>query len=297
MELRYLKTFHTIATLGSFYRAAEVLGYAQSTVSDQIKTLETDLQVTLFKRAGNQLSLTPAGERLFQYAPRVLNMETEIRQEVGEVSALSGTISMRVPETVSLLLLPLVQEFHKQFPRVNFAFNACTFFGIEEELHTGTIDLAFLLADEYKSPGVNVEALMDIPLTAVAAAGHRLAAMPFIELAELRAEPFLIPTSDCNYIQMLEKILTAEKMELPQIWRMNTLSAIKQILASGTGVSVLPRMAVQPELDAGVLVALNWRPLQAKLLMIRQKNAWQPPVLEAFMAEVRKLGAAAVTPV
>lgn len=286
MELRYLKTFYTIATLGSFYRAADVLGYAQSTVSDQIKTLETDLQVTLFKRTGNQLSLTPAGKRLFQYAPKVLNMETEIRQEVGEVSAVTGTISMRVPETVSLLLLPLVQEFHKQYPRVNFAFNACTFFGLEEELHTGTIDLAFLLSDEYKGPGVEVESLMDIPLAAVASAEHRLAAMPFIDLAELRSEPFLIPTSDCNYIQMLEKILTAEKMDLPQIWRLNTLSAIKQILVSGTGVSVLPRTAVQPDLDDGSLAALNWRPLEAKLLMIRQKNAWQPPILEAFVTAV-----------
>ena len=287
MELRYLKTFHTIATLGSFYRAAEVLGYAQSTVSDQMKTLETDLQVTLFKRAGNQLSLTPAGERLFQYAPKVLNMEGEIRQEVSQVSAMTGTISMRVPETVGLFLLPVVQDFHARYPKVNFAFNACTVFGREEELHAGMIDLAFLLADGYKGPGVDVESLADVPLTAVAAPGHRLAAMEHIDLAELRHEPFLIPTSDCNYIQMLEKILTAERMELPQVWRMNTLASIKQILASGTGVSVLPRVSVQAELDGGSLAALNWRPLDAKLLMIRQKSGWQPPVLEAFVTAVR----------
>lgn len=287
MELRYLKTFHTIATVGSFYRAAEILGYAQSTVSDQIKALETDLHATLFNRTGSQISLTPAGERLIQYAPNVLNLEDEIRLEVSQTSLMSGTLTLRVPETVGIHLLPVVQEFHQQYPRVNFAFNPCAFFGLVEELHAGMLNLAFLLADEFQGPGIEVETLTTLPLTVVAAAGHPLAGKTDFTLADLKDETFLIPTSDCSYIQMLEKILTEERMELPRIWRLNTLTAIKQVLLSGTGVSVLPEIAVQPELADGRLAAIPWRPLEARLLMIWKRNAWQPPVLGAFMKAVR----------
>jgi len=288
MELRYLKTFYTIATLGSFYRAAEVLGYAQSTVSDQIKTLESDLQVTLFKRAGNQLNLTPAGERLLQYAPQVLNLEDEIRLEVNQISSMSGTLSLRVPETVSLYLLPILQKFHQRFPRVNFSFNPCTYFGLVEELHAGTINLAFLLTDEFRAEKIEVKPIMTVPLVVVTAPEHRLARLPQFDLAELKNELFLIPTSDCSYIQMLEKILTAEKMELPLVWRLNTLSAIKQVLFSGVGVTVLPLSAVEHELNESRLVAIPWQPLQAQMLMIWQKNTWQPPMLEAFMASIHE---------
>jgi DNA-binding transcriptional LysR family regulator len=68
MDLRQLYTFRAIATLGSFNQAADLLDYAQSTVSEQIKALEADLNVKLFNRNGKHITLTPAGELFLQYA-------------------------------------------------------------------------------------------------------------------------------------------------------------------------------------------------------------------------------------
>ena len=90
MEIRQLKTFRAVATMGSFNKAADHLYYAQSTVSEQIKALETDLKVKLFKQIGKKVSLTEAGEALLQYAQRMLNLEEEIRTEVGECKEAHG---------------------------------------------------------------------------------------------------------------------------------------------------------------------------------------------------------------
>jgi DNA-binding transcriptional LysR family regulator len=291
MEFRHLKTFHTIATIGSFYRAAEVLGYVQSTVSEQMKILESELKVSLFKRAGNQTSLTPAGEKLFQYTQKMLNLEEEIRIEVSQASTLSGSLSLRAPETVSSYFLPpILKKFHQQFPRVSLNFNPCAYFGLIEELHAGMVNLAFLLTDEFHSDGIETETLGTIPLVMVAYPGHPLANRSNFSPSELKNEPFLVPIGDCSYIQILERTLTAQKVELPLVWRFNSLSAIKRMLFSGTGVTILPQIAVKQELEEGRLIPLIWqdRPLQANLLMIWQKTAWQPPILEALMNRVRQ---------
>ena len=75
MELRQLKTFQTVARLMSFNRAAEILNYAQSTVSAQIKLLEEECGVPLFNRLGKRIQLTSAGRILIQYSQKMLEIE------------------------------------------------------------------------------------------------------------------------------------------------------------------------------------------------------------------------------
>ncbi len=82
MELRQLKTFRTVATLLSFHRAADVLNYAQSTISAQIRALEEDLGVRLFDRLGKRIVLTDAGELLSQYAQKMLDIEAATLSDV-----------------------------------------------------------------------------------------------------------------------------------------------------------------------------------------------------------------------
>ena len=123
MELYQLKTFQVIASLGSFSQAADALGYAQSTVSEHVKSLETELQTRLFMRAGSkQVALTRAGEMLLQYAQKMLNLEAEIKAEVTEQTETQGTLSIRVPETVSIHYLPpVLKRFRQKHSKVNFS--------------------------------------------------------------------------------------------------------------------------------------------------------------------------------
>jgi DNA-binding transcriptional LysR family regulator len=291
MELRQLKTFRTIATLGSFNQAAEVLDYAQSTVSEQIKALETDLNVRLFNRAGKQVALTGAGELMLQYAQKMLNLEEEIRSEVSGREEVRGSLSIRIPETVSIYYLPpILKNFRQRFPKVDLSFTNCAYFSLPEELRSGIINLAFLITDTFRATDLETEELLDMPLTLVTYPDHPLASKRPITIHDLKSEPLLVPTSDCSYVQMLEKMLAEEKVELSIVLRFNCIEAIKQNVMLGAGVAVLPHVAVKRELAAGQLVELPWpgRPLRANLLMIWQKNKWLPPILEAFMEMTRE---------
>ncbi len=292
MELRQLKTFRTVASLASFSQAADILGYAQSTISEQIKALETELQADLFKRAGGkQVALTAAGEILLQYAQKMLNLEDEIRSEVNLRTEAQGTLSIRVPETVSVYYLPpILNRFRQRFAKINFNLNNCAYFSLPEELKAGVTDLAFLITDIFQTPELITEILRPIPLVMVTHPSHPLANCASIHAGDLRDEPLIVPTNDCSYVQMLERLLAEQKVELHRVWRLNSISAIKQVLLNGIGISVLPELLVEKELAESRLSALPWQdgPITANLLMIRQRNKWTPPALEAFIGMVRE---------
>jgi DNA-binding transcriptional LysR family regulator len=291
MELRQLRTFRTVATLGGFNQAAEVLGYAQSTVSEQIKLLEADLNVRLFTRAGKQIVLTAAGEMLLQYTHKMLNLEEELRTEVSDHQEVHGSLSIRVPETVSTYLFPpVLRKFHQRFPKVNFTFNNCAYFSLPEELRSGIINLAFLITDLFRAPDLETETLLDISLAMVTYPANPLISRQQVSMSDVKNEPLLVPTEDCSYVQMLERILTEEKVEPSIVLRLNCLEAIKQSVMAGTGITVLPRLALHTEISEGLLVELPWKNglFHANLLMIWQKNKWLSPVLEAFMGVIRE---------
>jgi DNA-binding transcriptional LysR family regulator len=89
---------------------------------------------------------------------------------------------------------------------------------------------------------------------------------------------------------MLERVLAEKKVELPLVWRFNSIAAIKQVVMEGMGVSVLPEIVVRDEIASGALVVLPWQGdlTDANLLMIWQKNKWLSPILQAFMQMVRE---------
>lgn len=292
MELHKLRTFLAIASLGSFSNAADILGYAQSTVSEQIKGLEAELQTRLFVRAGSkQVALTPAGEMLLKYAQKMLNLEAEIKSELNEQIEARGTLSIRIPETVSIHYLPpILKRFRQQYSKVNFKFMNCVYFSLPEELKSGIVDLGFLITDTFHMDNLTTETLCSIPLVLVTHPTHPLIDNPNIDISRLKSEPLIVPANDCSYMRMLERLLAEQKVELTLVWRFNSIAAVKQVLTSGTGYSVLPEIVVKNELAAGTLSTLPWRAglTTANLLMIWQENKWLPPILQAFMEMIRK---------
>ncbi|MFC1974810.1 LysR family transcriptional regulator [Chloroflexota bacterium] len=291
MELRQLRTFRTVATLHSFNQAAKVLDYAQSTVSEQIKILETDLDVRLFKRAGKQVALTKAGEVLLQYAQKMLDIEEEIRNEVSGREEVHGSLSIRIPETVSIYYLPpILKKFHQLFPKVGFSFNNCSYFSLQDELRSGIINLAFLITDTFRATDLETEKLFALPLVMVTYPENPLASKQNVSIQDIKKETILVPTADCSYIRMLETMFTQEKVELANVLQFNSIEAIKECVMIGTGLTVLPEIAAKEEIAEGSLVVLPWADgqLYANLLMIWQRNKWTSPILQAFLDTTRQ---------
>jgi len=286
MEFRQLKTFQTVATLLSFNRAAEVLNYAQSTISAQIRALEEDLDVKLFDRLGKRVILTEAGERLSQYARKILDIEAETFAEVKGRTQSQGALTIRVPQTIGNSYLPeVLAEFRCRFPGVSLHFHTCAFHSLEHELQTGVTDLAFLLAESINSASLEAEPLSFERLLMVSNVGHHLAQKSKVSIGELAGESIFVPIADCGYRMMFEQMLTKAGLEPLALLEFNSIEMLKACLIRGSGVTMIPEITVRAEIDRGELSVLQWEDphMETAVLMIRHRKKWLSPSLRAFM--------------
>ena len=197
MELRQLKTFTVVAEQLSFTKAADQLFMAQSSVSAQIRALEEELVVQLFDRIGRRVMLTDAGQRLLDYARRMVGMTEEIRAEVAGAGRLRGRLTVRVPETLATVYMPeIVDRYHAAHPAVSLALINCSDRRLQEELNSGRIDLAFVMTDAVHMGDVNVEWLRTEPLVLAAGTGHPLAGRETVSLTDLDGRLVLLPKTD-----------------------------------------------------------------------------------------------------
>lgn len=293
MELRQLKTFRVVATLNSFYQAANALEYAQSTVSQHIKALEDELGVPLFDRLGKRIALTEAGEVLLQYAQKMLDIEEEMRTEVTQREYAQGSLSIRIPETASTYFLPpILNEFQRLYPKISFNFTSCTYYSLQQELQSGITDLAFLITDAFQAATLATEILCTLPLVVVSHPHNPLLEKTELVLQDLASQPLLFPTNDCNYRMPIQRMMAEAKIEPDVVLQYNSVEAIKRCLVGGVGVAVLPEIAVREEVAAGLLSVLPWKGqtiMNAHLIMIWHNSKWLCPTLVAFMETTTRI--------
>jgi DNA-binding transcriptional LysR family regulator len=289
MDLQRLQTFRTVATLMNFNQAAELLHYSQSAVSAQIKTLESEIGVLLFKRIGKSVRLTEAGAKMLIYADKMLAIREEAVAELTGRNPNSGLLTVRIPQTVATHYLPRVlSEFQPRFPALRMDITSCALHSLEHELRIGTVDLAFLFAESIGAHNLACELLCIEPLAVAAHPDHPLARRPTVDFRDLEGQILLLPKNDCGYRMAFEQSLTAERVTPATIIEMNSIEAIKQTIQGGLGITIIPERAIQSEMDTGKLARLNWTDtLETGLLMIHYQQKWRSPAVDAFMDTMR----------
>jgi DNA-binding transcriptional LysR family regulator len=197
MEIRQLKTFRVVAEQLSFTKAAEKLFMAQSSVSAQIRALESELQVMLFDRIGRRVFLTDAGERLLGYARRMESMTEEIQAEVKGEKYSSGSLTIRVPETIASVYMPeIIKRYHQDYPDVRLNFINCSDLQLREELNSGRIDLAFLMTDAIHFNDVNIRLLKMEKISFYSHPDNTLTFKNNITTKDLGHQTILFPKTD-----------------------------------------------------------------------------------------------------
>lgn len=259
MELRQLKTFCTVAQHLSFTRAADALGYAQSSVTAQVRALETELGVRLFDRLGRTVSLTDAGSRLLDYAVRLLDLADEAHVAVSETGEPSGQLVVSAPETLSTYRLPpLLKQYRAQFPAVQLIMRSFSVAETLTHLKDGQLDAAVLLTDPLPQlPGISVAPFLSERLLLLASPQHPLAHERQVEAEDLRSETFLLTEAGCTYRAAFEKRLLAQGVQLTTTMEFSSVEAIKQCVMANLGLTLLPEVAVCREVEQGRLVALE----------------------------------------
>ena len=243
MEIRQLRYFCAIVRAGSFTRAAEQLGIAQPSLSQQIKRLEKDLGTTLFERLGRSVRLTSSGEGLHQMALGILQQVAEAETRIAALN--EGYDSLRVgviPTIMPYFIARRIGDFQRRFPRLNPQFREETTSQLVEALQAGEIDLAVVSLPVPKADIVCSELFRE-ELLLVVPRKHPLSGHPLVNLQDLRNERLLLlKEGHC----LRDDVLTActrAKAELRSVFETNQMESIFELVRSGFGLSVVPEMA------------------------------------------------------
>lgn len=288
MELRLLVTFEKVATVLSFTQAAAELKYAQSSVTSQVRALESSLGTELFDRLGSRIRLTEAGERLLPYARQIIELAEEARAAVVGAGEPSGALTVGTMESLTAYrLLPLLELFHHRYPGVRLSLRTTIGDETRQALRQGTYDVGFLMERETEHAGLETAVLAVEPLALVAAPGHRLANTPVVT-ADLVRESLLATEPGCAYRDLFE--LELNSLEQVAFTEFGTIEATKRAAAAGLGIALLPEVTVAAELADGSLVRLPWE----VPFTLRTQLAWRagkrlPAHVRLFVEQARRL--------
>jgi len=269
-ELRYVVA---VATEKSFGRAAQRCFVSQPALSVAIQKLEEELDVRLFERGKSEVTLTPVGGRIVEQAQKVLEEAALIKgiAQAGR-NQLVGTLKLGVIYTVAPYLLPdLIPALHVLAPQMPLDLEENLTVHLEAALKSGRIDAA-IIALPFAPPGVVSAFLYEEPFQVVVPAGHKWARRKHIRPAELAAEhPILLNVGHCFRDQVLDACPELNGAEA-QVTRTSSLETVRNMVASGLGVSVLPRDAMTPKYHSKLIVPV---PFSAPVPSRRIAVAWR----------------------
>jgi LysR family transcriptional regulator, hydrogen peroxide-inducible genes activator len=254
MTLTELKYIVAVARERHFGRAAEACFVSQPTLSVAIKKLEDELDVKLFERGANEVSVTPLGEQIVRQAQQVLEQAAAIREiaKSGK-DPVSGPLRLGIIYTIGPYLLPdLVRQAIARVPQMPLVLQENFTAKLLEMLRTGELDCA-IMAEPFPDTGLAVAPLYDEPFAAAVPAGHALAKRKQLSAEELKNETMLLlGTGHCFRDHVLEVCpeyarFATDAEGIRKSFEGSSLETIKYMVASGMGVTVVPQLSVPKE--------------------------------------------------
>ncbi|HTT09097.1 MAG TPA: hydrogen peroxide-inducible genes activator [Gammaproteobacteria bacterium] len=261
MTLTELRYFVTLARECHFGRAAAACFVSQPTLSVAIRRLEEELGATLFERKNNDIQLTPVGARLTERAWRVLNEAAMLKEAAKQGSdPLQGPLKLGAIFTVGPYLLPqLTIRLRKLAPQMQLLIQENYTARLAELLAQGDLD-AVIAALPFDPPGTVVAPLYEEPFVVAVPNAHPLAAHKTITATQLQHEaPLMLGSGHCLRDQILEQLpaLTRDPQNDAEThqWEGSSLETLRQMVASGSGISIFPSTAVPAGPPKGTLVS------------------------------------------
>ena len=256
MENFRLRVFRAVARHLNFRIAAEELLLTQPAVTQQIKALESELDVALFERAAGRVTLTAAGETLLPYAERLAALAAEAREAVAAASgAVAGQLAVGASQTIGQYLLPrLIAGFLREAPRVEIAVTGGNTQTVLEDLAAHRVQLALIEGPALRRD-VHVEPFLEDHMVCVVPAGHDWADEE-VQPAALLATPIVVRELGSGSRRIVEQALEAAGLHVRELQIGMTADSTEGLLSAveaGLGVGFVSRWAVRNQLALGTL--------------------------------------------
>jgi DNA-binding transcriptional LysR family regulator len=292
-ELPHLATFARAAERGGFTAAAADLGVTQAAVSQRIAALEKALRVSLFDRRAGRIALTEAGERLYGYARRILDLHEEAREGLSGVQpGVSGDLPIAASSVPGECYLPaLLSSFHDTFPGVHVRASVSDSNSVMKQVARGEATLG-LVGQKAEKPALASEPIGTDTLALILAPAHPLAGRKSLSLKALAKEPLIIREPGSGTLCALKKGLERAGSSLDAMnvtLEMGSNAAIKDAVKRGLGVSFVSRSVIERELCSGELkaVAIRGLVLTRYLYVVCHRRRPLSPAASAFLHFVK----------
>jgi DNA-binding transcriptional LysR family regulator len=286
INLNQLRSFFLVAREKSVTKAAKLLFITQPAVTMQIKSLEQDLEIRLFKKYGKSLQLTHAGEVLLGYAERVFEIVEEMEYVLrGHAEFKHGALSIGTTRSFAKYLMPeMLSRYQKRYPSVKVALNV----GSSQEIADGVMaykyDLGIIGRLPFKSK-LKVIPYSKTPFSLVTSADHKLAGLGEVSLEVFKKEPLIIREEGSGSRYAILSMLSSHGINPNVLIEAESIEFIKEYIIKGKGVSFLYRPEVHMETNLGLLkeVRIKEGPLTLQTDIVYPRNVDLSPLAQTFL--------------
>jgi DNA-binding transcriptional LysR family regulator len=247
MDLHQLYVFTKVVEHKSFSKAAEDIFLSQSTVSSHIQALEKTLNVKLFDRVSRENILTPQGERLYQWAQKLLLLKDQALLDIKEgMTELRGMIRIAASSVPGQFMIPkMVKRFRDQYPNAQFRISQSSSKNAEEKVLNGSVDFG-ILGEKYEN-----DKLVFIPLLKeklVLITSNQVEIAKPVNIHDILQYPFIMRNSDSGTNAILERLLKKNKISKDQlniIAYTDSSQSLIQFVLQDIGISIISEIAAK----------------------------------------------------
>lgn len=288
MSDRRLQALRAVAKYRSFTKAADALCMTQPAVTFQIRQIEDHFDTRLFDRANGRIALTPAGEVALGYAERILELYRELDAKVNELTRREvGTLTIGASTTIAEFLLPrIVGEFKSGHPGIVPQLVVANSETVQARVAERSIDLGFIEGDSHLHTLVT-DVCCEDELQVVCGPSHPLARQKTVAVETLAEHAYIIRELGSGTREVIDRYLQNAGLSLDSLnitMEATSPEALKGLVATGLGFTIISRAAVEKEVRLGDLVRIPLAPpLIRHLSVVYSKERIQAKVVNEFI--------------
>lgn len=290
MELRNLITFIYVAELGSFTKAAEQLGYSQSTISFQIKQLEDELGCLLFERINHTITLTERGHDLVAYAHKVRALTDDFKENLSKDQECSGHIHIVTPDSVCEEMISAhYKDFHNRYPSVFVRFSTGDTIDMLSMIDHNKADVIITLDHRLLNKDYVIAKEQRLPMHFVAASTSKYAGRKGMSIKDIANEPFVLTEYGQGYRRVFDRELAKKSIEITPVLEIGRTDLITSVLVENSMISYLPDFVTKDLIASGELCYLDVCDMSTDIWkqLIYHKNKWMSKSMKTFIEYIK----------